>query len=142
MAMAVLADNATYTIVIEAGAMTKTVVGHTAIGALIEEVTLTHRVSHADLDLATHSGAIELKQRVKDTARLACEQLDKLYPLEEEEAPCCIRQVVEHASIQVDDAIATAEQQAKDKVRQATRAEQGRTERVPPDSAPFRVPER
>ncbi len=115
MAMAALADNATDTIVIEAGVMTKTVVGHTAIGAPIEEVTLTHRVSYADLDLATHSGAMELKQRVKDTARLACEQLDKLYPLEEKEAPSCIRQAVERASSQVDDAITTAEEQAKEK---------------------------
>ena len=39
---AALADNATDTIIIEAGVMTKTVVGHTAIGTPIEEVTLTH----------------------------------------------------------------------------------------------------
>jgi UrcA family protein len=111
---AALADNTMDTIVVEAGVMTKTVVGHTTIGAPIEEVTLTHRVSYADLNLATHSGAMELKRRVEETARLACEQLDKLYPFEDKETPTCIRDAVDRSESQVDEAIAAAEKQSQE----------------------------
>ena len=102
------------TIIVEAGVMTKTVVDHTTIGAPIEEVTLTHRVSYADLNLATHSGATELKRRVEETARFACEQLDKLYPFEEKETPTCTRDAVDRSASQVDEAIAAAEKQAQE----------------------------
>lgn len=113
LATAALADNAMETIVVRAEAMTKTVVGRTTIGAPIEEVTLIHRVSYADLDLATHSGAMALKRRVRETARLACEQLDKLYPLEEKQEPACIQDALHGAQSQIDEAIASAEHQAK-----------------------------
>ena len=114
LATAALANNAMETIVVRAEAMTKTVVGRTTIGAPVEEVTLTHRVSYADLDLATHSGAMALKRRVKETARLACEQLDKLYPFEDKAEPACIQEAVHRAESQVDEAIVSAERQAKE----------------------------
>ena len=109
---AALADNAMETITITAGVMTKTVIEHSAVGVPTELVTVAHRVSYADLNLATHSGAVALKRRVETAARLACEQLDKLYPNEEPELPRCIHKAVKQASSQVDRAIITAEHQA------------------------------
>jgi UrcA family protein len=100
------------TVTVAAGVVTKTV-GQSAIGAPLEQVTLTRHVSYSDLDLTTYAGVVELKKRVADTARAACEQLDELYPLEEKNAPACIRQAVADASHQVDEAIAAAEREAK-----------------------------
>ena len=113
LSAAAVADNAMETITITAGVMTKTVTERSAIGVPTELVTVAHRVSYADLDLATHSGAVALKRRVEDAARMACEQLDKLYPNEEPELPRCIHQAVRQASRQVDRAIIAAEHQAK-----------------------------
>lgn len=110
---AALADNAMETITITAGVMAKTTLEHSAIGVPTELVTVAHRVSYADLNLATHSGAMALKRRVESAARQACEQLDKLYPNEEPELPRCIHRAVNQASRQVDRAIITAEHQAK-----------------------------
>jgi len=44
-------------------------------------LTVTRRVSYADLDLATKSGAQELEARVRSTARAICEKLDRKDPL-------------------------------------------------------------
>jgi len=113
LSAAALADNTMETVTITAGVMTKTTLEHSAVGVPTELVTVAHRVSYADLDLATHSGAMTLKRRVETAARMACEQLDKLYPNEEPELPHCIHVAVRKASSQVDRAIIAAEHQAK-----------------------------
>ncbi len=115
LASAAFADNGLKPITVTAGVMTKTVVEHSDIGVPTELVTLTHRVSYADLDLATHSGAVALERRVEAAARTACEQLDKLYPNDEPEAARCIHQAVANASRQVHEAIAVAEHAAREK---------------------------
>jgi UrcA family protein len=101
------------TITIGAGVTTKSVVGHSAIGAPIEEVTITHRVSYADLDLTKTADAAELRRRVQETARAACRQLDALYPLEAKNARECTRNAIARASSQVDNAIEGAIREAK-----------------------------
>jgi UrcA family protein len=103
------ADTDMNAIVVSAGVLTTETVGHSAIGAPMERVTLTHHVSYADLDLESHAGVLALEQRVKDVARLACDQLDKLYPFEEKSAPECIADAVAQASGQVEQAIAAAQ---------------------------------
>ncbi|HEX8757209.1 MAG TPA: UrcA family protein [Steroidobacteraceae bacterium] len=102
------------TITIGAGVLTKTVVDHSvSTGAPIEEVTVTHRVSYADLDLRTQAGAAELRRRVEETARVACKQLDDLYPLEEKKARECADTAIADASPQVRNALAAVRRQAK-----------------------------
>ncbi len=103
------ADTELKAIVVSAGVMTTETIGHSASGVPMERVTLTHHVSYADLDLASHAGVLALEQRVKDVARLACEQLDKLYPFEEKNAPECIADAVAQAKSQVQEAIAAAQ---------------------------------
>ena len=58
---------------------TKTV-GHTASGIPIVDVSLSYGVSAADLQLATHAGAMELEKRVTDAALAACKELGRQYP--------------------------------------------------------------
>ena len=94
---------------VEAGRATK-VVGHTSSGIPIEEVTLTRHVFYGDLDLRTHSGAVELERRVRETAQAACKQLDELYPLTTSESPACAEQAAKGAMEQVHALIAAAEQ--------------------------------
>ena len=109
---AAFADNLP-TITIGAGVMTKTAVGHSSLGAPLEQVSITHRVSYSDLDLTTVVGATELKQRVKEAAKMACKQLDDLYPLQAKNVNECTRAAVAQASSQVDSAIAGAIREAK-----------------------------
>lgn len=79
----------------------------------IEQLTLMRHVSYSDLDLATYSGATELKKRVRDIAQKACKQLDDLHPLEGKSTPECVSKAVADASLEVDAAIAAAEREAK-----------------------------
>ena len=58
-------------------------VGRSALGAPIEEISLTRRVSFADLDLHRRADVNELERRVKLTAKAACDQLTRLYPLDQ-----------------------------------------------------------
>ncbi len=88
--------------------MTKSVVSRSSSGVPTEQVTLTHRVSYADLDLKTQIGAAELQKRVKETARAACKQLDELYPLEGKNERQCTKDAIAQASPQVEQAIAAA----------------------------------
>lgn len=101
------------TITIGAGVMTKANIGTSSSGIPLEEVTITHRVSYADLHLASHAGAAELKKRVAETARAACRQLDQLYPLEAKNARECTRTAIAKASAQVENAISGAKREAK-----------------------------
>lgn len=98
-------------VIIQAERTTK-VVGRSYTGAPIELVTLTRRVSYADLDLNTHAGATELEKRVNETAKDACKQLDTLYPLSESGGPSCVKKATGDAMVQAHVAIAAAEKRA------------------------------
>ena len=54
----------------------------TAFGgiALFELVSLTRQVGYGDLDLSTPAGVTTFENRISDTAKQACAQLDALYP--------------------------------------------------------------
>ena len=88
-------------------------VGRTAYGAPIEEVTLTHRVGYADLDLTKQADVDVLTMRVKNAAMTACKELDKLYP-ERDYAPAvqmprtCFRAAMDGAMPQVVEAVENA----------------------------------
>ena len=100
------------TINIEASVVNKKVIDMSSSGIPTEEVTVTRRVSYADLDLKTHAGTQALKARIEKAAELACKQLDELYPLEQEEAPTCIKESAAKADRQVQEAIAAAHGEA------------------------------
>jgi UrcA family protein len=54
--------------------------GTTASGIPIEVISLSRQVGYSDLDLTTASGVGAFKNRVMETAKTACAQLDQLYP--------------------------------------------------------------
>lgn len=60
--------------------ITTTVVGKTASGVRINDVSLSYGVAIKGLDLASHAGFLEAEKRVKDVADAACKELAKRYP--------------------------------------------------------------
>lgn len=84
-----------------------------AIGAPIRDVAMTQEVSFDDLDLTTNHGARELKNRVRQTARNLCHQLDVRYPVTADRSPDCYTTASNDALAQADDAIADARRYAR-----------------------------
>lgn len=85
------------------------------MGQRLPAVSIVYRVTYSDLNIATHSGAVELEKRIKDTATQACGQLAKLYPESTEGATSCVQGAVKSSMAQVNKAIAEAEKAAKNK---------------------------
>lgn len=98
---------------VEVARTTKIVGRSSTTGAPVELVTLTCRVGYSDLDLKSHAGAVTLEKRVRETAKLACDQLDKRYPLDSSESPSCTKKATDEAMVQVHAAIAAAEQSSE-----------------------------
>ena len=108
LATSAFADTPLPTITVEAPAITQRAVGHNAAGTPLEQVTVTHRVSYADLNLTTHTGAAELKARVRHAAREACRQINDLYPMQRVNTDDCVARAVADSSRQVHEAIDAA----------------------------------
>ncbi len=79
----------------------------------VPALSIVYKVGYADLNIGTNSGAVELKKRIKDSARQACEQLKKLYPTSIETDPPCVQVAIKNAMVQANRAIAAAENAAK-----------------------------
>jgi UrcA family protein len=58
-------------------------VGMSNTGIPIEEVSLSRHVGFRDLDLTSPAGKAELDKRINAVAKEACNQIEKLYPLEQ-----------------------------------------------------------
>jgi UrcA family protein len=87
---------------------------HSKTGIQQETVQLSHTVSFADLDLATNTGASELKGRIQDTATQICKQLGVIYPAgtpsnESTDREACIKGAVDSAMGPASLAIASAQ---------------------------------
>jgi UrcA family protein len=74
-----------------------TTVGQTMHGVPIDEITIRSRVSYADLDLTTASGALELENRIRTTAESSCKKLDVKFPAEGSSEAACVKNAVEAA---------------------------------------------
>ena len=72
-------------------------------------LSIVYKVSYTDLNLATHSGAVELEKRIRDSANKACMQLHKLYPSSVDTDPPCAQEATKNAMAQANKAIAAAE---------------------------------
>ncbi len=82
---------------------------------LLPEVSVDYKVKYADLDLSTHSGAVELQKRIKASATEACQQLAVLYPNSTEGVgkESCVESAVSKAMVDANKAIAAAEKSKK-----------------------------
>ncbi len=92
------------------GERSSKIVGRSTIGAPIEELTLSRKVSFSDLDLTSSAGASELEKRVNETAKDLCAELDKLRPLEPATGRDCVKKTSEPALAQAHAAITAAQQ--------------------------------
>jgi UrcA family protein len=77
-----------------------TTVGQTMHGVPIDEITIRSRVSYADLDLTTASGALELENRIRATAESSCKKLDVKFPAEGSSEAACVKNAVEAALLE------------------------------------------
>lgn len=91
---------------VEASRIVKERVGTSSVNAPINAISLSYRVSYADLDLATKEGATALKSRVEEAALAACKQISKLYPDAKPDDSSCAKQAVDDAMPSVKKAIA------------------------------------
>src|SRR6516225_5725458 len=87
---------------------------HSKSGIQQETVQLSHTVNFADVDLATNTGANELKGRIQDTATQICKQLGVIYPAgtasnENTDREACIKGAVDSAMGPASLAIASAQ---------------------------------
>jgi|ERR1700730_17300003 UrcA family protein len=94
----------------EAGEVQQTMVGFSYTGIPVERLQVERPVSYANLDLTTPSGAAELKRRVIETAKAACEQLDSADPiaLSDTDDFSCVKTATDGALKQANAAIAAA----------------------------------
>ncbi len=95
-------------VTVSADRITRLPESRTNSGFPMEVITLTRQVSYADLDLVSASGAAMLQTRVKETARAACDQLDKTYPLTRMDNSNCNKMTTDAALIQARAAISAA----------------------------------
>ena len=87
----------------------------------VEIVQLSRRVGYADLNVGTHSGAVELQQRVEMAAKVVCDELERRYPNSTEtglQAGTCIQEAINSVKAEVGAAIAAAEKARQDEGRQ------------------------
>ena len=74
-----------------------------------EKLSIVYKVDYSDLNLATHSGAVELQNRIKDSAKEACQELATLFPGTIEGETPCVQGAVKNAMVQANKLITAAE---------------------------------
>jgi UrcA family protein len=93
--------------------ITSKVVGRTSSGVPIEEVTLSHQVTSAGLDIASHSGAMEFEKRIADAASSACKELGEKFPNVTQSDAACAKAAAEPALAQARELEAAARRPVK-----------------------------
>ena len=76
-----------------------------AIGAPIEDVSMSAPVGIGDLNLHTGEGVYTMRQRVKYTAHTMCNRLAFRYPIGYPDTDRCYRRAIERAMPQADSAL-------------------------------------
>jgi len=91
--------------------LVETPAGRTSSGIPLIDISLSYGVSYAGLDLATHSGAMELEKRVHEAAKAACEEISHQRPLAHltPSDSVCAKTAAEKAMVKVDELVAAAE---------------------------------
>jgi UrcA family protein len=94
-------------------AVREIVVGKSAIGAPIKELSIRSRVSYADLDLTTTAGVDALTKRVRDTAVSTCKEIKVDVPAEGSTVDKCIKAAMDGATPQINTAVEAAKKGKK-----------------------------
>lgn len=93
---------------VSASRIVKEQVGTSRLQAPINAVSLSYRVSYADLDLGTKDGAAAFEKRVNEAALAACRQITQLYPDATPDDSACARRAVDEAMPAVRKAVEAA----------------------------------
>lgn len=72
-----------------------------------ERISMSREVSYADLDLKKETGAKELENRIKETAKAICSEIDLLFPGTQKDTSC-VDVAVRRGMKQAHDAIMAA----------------------------------
>ena len=83
--------------VVTVEAARSTLVGQSTYGVPIREIRIQSRVSYADLDLTSASGALQLENRIKETAKVTCERIKVDIPAEGSSQAACVKDAVDGA---------------------------------------------
>jgi UrcA family protein len=84
-------------------------VGRSASGVPITEVSVAYRVNLSDLNLGTNSGATEAERRVSTAAAAACKLIARQYPRATPSDRECAKDASDKAMIKVHELVAAAE---------------------------------
>jgi len=93
---------------VEASRIVKEQVGTAVNLAPIYSISLSYRVSYADLDLGTTAGAAALEKRVQTAAAAACKEVRRVYPEADPGDSACAKQAVDEAMVSVREVVAAA----------------------------------
>jgi UrcA family protein len=94
---------------VEASRIVKERIGTTADNLTpINSVSLSYKVSYADLDLATSAGAKALEERVKAASLAACKEITRLYPNASPDDSACAKKAATEAMVKVRELVAAA----------------------------------
>ena len=99
-------------VTVQASRVVKKVIGTTASGVPIENVSLSYGVSTAGLDLTTSAGVAELQKRVGNAATAACKELGRQNPNSTTTDAECVRQATDNAMVRVNQLVASAKKKA------------------------------
>ena len=100
-------------VTVQASRIVKKVIGTTASGVPIEDISLSYGVSTAGLDLSTSAGAAEMQKRVGDAAVAACKELARQYPNNKTSDSECVKKATDKAMVKVNELVANAKKPAK-----------------------------
>jgi UrcA family protein len=98
---------------VQASRVVKKVIGTTASGVPIEDISLSYGVSTAGLDLSTSAGAADMQKRIGNAATAACKELGRQYPTSTTSDAECVKKATEKAMVKVNELIAAAKKAAK-----------------------------
>ena len=86
---------------------------HASVTGASDVISISARVSFADLNLATYSGSQEVEARVRSTAKTLCDKLEQMYPTSLINIQSCVGNAVSKGMSDVRVAIAAAEKKAR-----------------------------
>lgn len=95
-------------VTVQASRIVKKVIGTTASGIPIEDISLSYGVSTGGLDLSTSAGAAGLQKRVSDAATAACKELARQYPNSTTTDAECVKAATDKAMVKANELIAAA----------------------------------
>ena len=98
-------------VVVEAPVVRRKVSATSPTGCTTETIQLKRQVSYADLDLKQESGVREFEERIKTTAREACEALDDMLDRDKQDrkdVSRCTKQAIKDARGELEAVVAAA----------------------------------